>query len=135
DAELEAEGAVRVKADSTPGFPCRISLADAEIGESVILANYRHLDMLSPYAASHAVYVREDAEAADPKPGVIPDMLQSRLLSLRAFDAKGHMRDADVLEGTEAAPRLEAMFNDPETSFVDLHFAKRGCFGARAQRA
>ncbi len=59
--ELAARGAVRRVADAKPGFPCRVSLADAEPGETVILAHYEHQPADSPFRASHAVYVRKDA--------------------------------------------------------------------------
>ena len=32
DAALHARGIVRMTADRTPGFPCRVTLADAEPG-------------------------------------------------------------------------------------------------------
>src|ERR1700752_479309 len=44
DDELEKRRAKRYVADSTPGFPCRVSLQDAEPGEEVILTNFVHLD-------------------------------------------------------------------------------------------
>lgn len=42
DHELAARGAKRYRADRTPGFPCRVSLKDAEPGEQVILVPYAH---------------------------------------------------------------------------------------------
>jgi len=38
--ELEKIGAIRMTVDKFPGFPCRISLEDAQIGEEVILLPY-----------------------------------------------------------------------------------------------
>ncbi len=32
-------GAERVVADTVPGYPCRVSLQDAEMGETVLLMN------------------------------------------------------------------------------------------------
>ena len=49
DEELAAQGARRSTADHKPGFPCRVSLADAEVGEQVILTPFRHHDTASPY--------------------------------------------------------------------------------------
>ena len=37
DSELAARGAKRYVANKTPGFPCRVSLEDAEPGERVLL--------------------------------------------------------------------------------------------------
>ena len=59
DAELARHRALRQTCDEKPGFPCRVSLEDAEPGESVLLVNFEHLPVDSPYRASHAIYVRE----------------------------------------------------------------------------
>ena len=135
DAELEARNAIRVTANAKPGFPCRVSLADAEPGESLVLLNYQHLSGDTPYAASHAIYVREGAIAARPKPGDVPDMLRLRLLSVRGFNAEKLMIVADVVEGPELQAKLDEMFADPNVSFIDVHYAMRGCFAAKATRA
>lgn len=134
DEELAAHGARRVTADSKPGFPCRVSLQDADVGDTVILTNYRHLDMNSPYEASHAVYVRKGVAASEPVVQDVPDMLASRLISVRAFDAEGMMKDADIMDGADLDDALHRFFADPQIDFVDMHFAKRGCFAARATR-
>ena len=55
DSELAANMAVRQIATTKPGFPCRVSLADAEVGEELILVNYEHQPSASPYRAAHAV--------------------------------------------------------------------------------
>jgi hypothetical protein len=135
DAELAARHIVRRVADAKPGFPCRISLTDAEIGETLLLLNHEHLPVDSPYRATHAIYVREGASAATPAPGVVPEVISRRLISARAFDADGMMSDADVVPGEAVAATLERMFADPAVAHVDLHNAKPGCFAARAVRA
>jgi hypothetical protein len=42
DKALAARGARRYVADNKAGFPCRVSLIDAEPGEQVILLSYHH---------------------------------------------------------------------------------------------
>lgn len=135
DAALAARGARRVIADESPGFPCRISLAEAEIGETLILTNYQHLDIPSPYRASHAIYVREGAQKAELAPNVTPDILTRRRLSVRGFDAEGYLQRGEVIEGADLAPMLEAFFADQKIAFTDIHNAGHGCFAARARRA
>jgi uncharacterized protein DUF1203 len=51
DESLVARGAKRYVADRTPGFPCRVSLEDAALGERVILAPFCHQPESSPYRA------------------------------------------------------------------------------------
>lgn len=134
DADLQRQGMRRVIADATPGFPCRVSLQDADVGEELVLVNYRHLDGNTPYAASHAIYVRKDAEHAQPLPGDVPPVLAERLLSVRAFDAQNLMVAADVTEGTNLAALLDAMFANTDVTVIHVHNAKQGCFAARVTR-
>lgn len=132
---LKRRGGCKITADECPGYPCRVSLADAEIGETVLLLNYAHLDVDSPFASKHAVYVRQGAPEAQLAPGEVPEMIATRLISVRVFDAAGFMRAADVVDGREADAAIETFLTDPQIEFVDLHFAKQGCFAARAGRA
>ena len=135
DAELVAHGAVRQVADAHPGYPCRVSLADAEVGETVILVHFQHQSAATPFRASHAVYVRPNAAEAVLAAGEVPTLLRSRLLSVRAFDAAGMMINADVVEGAALEPVLAQMFDDPQTDYLHLHFARPGCYAARVDRA
>lgn len=134
DEELHKQRARRITADSKPGYPCRVSLAEADIGDTLILLHYQHLDIDSPYAASHAIYVRKSAEQAHLMPGEIPYSLSSRQLSVRAFDADGLMQMAEIVDGADLAVQLETMMADPAITFIDIHNAKQGCFAARACR-
>lgn len=136
DAEaLAARGARRVIADRTPGFPCRVSLVDAAPGETLILTHWQHQPADTPFRASHALYVRESAVEARPDPGAVPELLRRRTLSLRGFDAAGMLVSADLTEGTALEPALETMLAAPEVAYVHLHYAKPGCYAARADRA
>jgi hypothetical protein len=132
---LAARRAKRVTADRTPGFPCRVSLEDAAVGETLILTHYIHQDADSPFRASHAVYVREGAVEAAPEVGEVPALLRSRILSLRGFDTEGMMRAADMVDGRELEQALTAMLAGPEVGYVHIHYAKPGCYAARAARA
>lgn len=135
DQELEANGARRAIAQGNPGYPCRVSLEDAAVGEELILLNYEHLPETSPYRASHAIYVRKGAEQADLAPGEVPEQLKIRLLSVRGYGDDHLMKSADVVDGTELAVRLDEMFANRDVSYVHIHNAKPGCFAASATRA
>lgn len=136
DAALAALGARRMIADAPNSAPCRISLADAEPGEALILLNHRHLeDPSSPYRAEGPIFVREAALEARPAPGEVPDMLGRRLLSVRAYDADWMMTDADVVEGRELGDRLMQWFADDRVDRIHVHTARRGCYLAEAERA
>jgi len=130
DAELGANNACREVVTASPGTPCRISLADAAVGETVILVNYTHQNAASPYQASHAVYVREDVEQAKPAPGEVPEVFTSRLISVRMFNVAHMMIDADVVEGRDLSKKIPPCFGNEDVSYIHLHFAKPGCFAA-----
>ncbi|HVI99376.1 MAG TPA: DUF1203 domain-containing protein [Sphingomonas sp.] len=134
DDELAAHGAIRMTVDENPGFPCRITLEDAEPGETVLLLNHEHLPVDTPYRSRHAIFVREGAHAAARYENAVPDQLAIRLLSVRAFDAEGMMRDADVIEGGDLEATIDRFFADPDTAYLHAHNAKRGCFAARIDR-
>jgi len=135
DAELRARGARRVTADHFPGFPCRVSLVDAQPGERLLLVNYEHQPADGPYRSRHAVYVRENASEARLAVNEIPQVMRMRLLSLRAFSAAGELVDADVAAGDELPLVIERMLTNPTVAYLHAHNAKPGCYAARIERA
>lgn len=134
EEELRDRDARRMTVRAKPGTPCRVSLVDAEVGETVVLVHYDHQTAASPYRAGHAIFVREGAARAEPQPNEVPPVLSSRLLSVRVFDAEHMMIEADVVEGTDLRACLDRVFEDPVVAYVHLHNAKPGCFAASATR-
>lgn len=135
DAELQRHGAQRCVVDRPIGFPDRVELRDCAPGETVLLLNYVHQPADTPYRASHAIFVREGATAAYDACDEIPAPLQARLISLRAFDAAHGMVDADVVDGSVLRPAIDRFLADPRVAYLHAHYAKRGCFAARIDRA
>ena len=134
ESELARHRALRKTCDEKPGFPCRVSLEDAEPGESVLLINYEHLPVDSPYRASHAIYVRERAQPSFDEVNAIPPALLPRLLAVRGFDSAGMMISADVVEGRALIPLVRQFFANDQVAYLHAHFARRGCFAARIDR-
>ena len=135
DAELAKCAARRLIVDRRPGFPCRVSLRDADPGESVLLVNYEHLAVATPYQSRYAIFVRQNAEEAHLETNEIPEMLLARLLSVRAFSDDGMLLDADVIQGRELTPAIGRMLSRQQAAYLHLHNAKPGCFAARVDRA
>lgn len=133
DDELKHHGALRLTADG-PGYPCRVSLTDAAPGDELILVHYEHQDADTPFRASHALYVRPGEERYDAI-AEIPTQLRKRLLSIRAFDEKGMMLEADVADGTAVEPVIARMFDNDKVAYLHLHYARQGCYAARVDRA
>jgi hypothetical protein len=134
DGELAAHQAVRRIADSKPGFPCRISLTDAEPGQEVILVHYEHHAVASPYRASHAIYVR-DGETTYDAIDRVPEQLRLRLLSVRAFDSAGMLVRAEVIDGAQLEGVVAQLLDDERAGYLHVHYAKPGCYAARIERA
>lgn len=134
DAALRAHGAVRVVADAKPGYPCRITLQDAEPGERLLLLPWTHLDVDTPYRAGGPIFVRESAFAQGMFRNTVPEQQRSRLLSVRAYDADGWMRDAEVDEGVRLEALIERFFDDPQVAYLQVHNARRGCYACRVDR-
>ena len=135
DGELARVRARRMIVDTKPGYPCRVSLAEGDIGETVILLNFEHQPGDSPYRASHALFVRQHAEQAFPAVGTVPDVLATRLISIRSFDDGHDMVAADVVDGSSLIQVIPALLQEPEIAYLHLHNAKQGCFSARVTRA
>ena len=120
--------------DKMPGFPCRVSLEDAAIGEEVILLSYQHHKTGSPYQSAGPVFVKKSAPTARPGINEIPPMLQHRLLSLRGYNKNGMMKTAMVTEGIQLQEMLDQIFSDAGINYVHIHNAKPGCYNCVAER-
>jgi Protein of unknown function (DUF1203) len=135
DAELAACNARRVFATTRPGYPCRVSLADADIGEELLLLPFEHQPASSPYRSSGPIFVRKAAVPARLEVGVVPDYVRTRLISVRAYDQGHLMTDASVCEGKDAGAAIQGMFAREDVAYIHLHNANRGCFSCAAVRA
>jgi uncharacterized protein DUF1203 len=135
DEQLATHGAVRMTADVKPSFPCRITLDDADIGETLLLVNHVSHEGNNPYRASHAIFVGERAVEAAVYEDEVPPALDRRILSLRAFDAMGMMTEAALVQPGEADPVIRRLLADGQVDHIDAHNATRGCFAARIERA
>ena len=138
DNELLAHGARRVIAtsDMLPTLPpCRVSLRDAEPGETSILLHYsHHMSPASPYRASGPIYVREGVRETASLINHVPEQQRIRLLSVRAYNETGIMVDADVTEGSELETMIERLLRRDDVAFLHAHNARRGCYSCRIDR-
>src|SRR5262245_2656247 len=110
DEELERRGAVRSIADKrTPNYPCRVSLTDSRPGDELILVNYEHHAVDSPYRMRFAIFVRKGAETYD-KVDEVPEQLRIRTLAVRAFDADAMLVGWELVEGRELEAAIARQF-------------------------
>lgn len=133
--DLARHGASRHVADARPGYPDRIELRDALPGETLLLINFTHQPAANAYRASHAIFVREGATTTYDVVGTVPETLRVRPISLRGFDVDDHMTDAALVNGAVLADAIVAMFGNPRVAYLHAHYAVRGCYAARIDRA
>lgn len=124
-------GAKRYVAGEAPGFPGRIEMRDADLGEKLLLLNHVSMAQDTPYKASHAIFVLEGAETAYRGENEIPDVMFRRLLSLRSFDGAGMMVDADLAKGADIALLIERLFENQQAAYSHAHNTLRGCYSGR----
>lgn len=134
DDALAAQGAIRVRATASRGFPCRITLEDAGEGETLLLLNYEDHAAATPYRNRYAIYVREAAGEALMVENTTPPVFAGRPIALRAFDADGMLRGATLALADDADARIRELFERPEIAYLHAHNAAHGCFAARVDR-
>jgi hypothetical protein len=135
DEELAARAAVRRIADARqPGAPCRVSLTDAQPGDELLLVNYEHHPVASPYRMRFAIFVRRGEETFDAIDAV-PEQLRIRTLAVRSFDAAAMMVDRELVDGRELEAAIDRLLADPRAQYLHIHFAAPGCYAARVDRA
>src|SRR6202158_1056961 len=135
DAALAAQGAVRrIAEERTPGYPCRVSLTDSRPGDELLLVNYEHHSVASPYRMRFAIYVRKGEETYD-RIGEIPEQLRIRTLAVRAFDADAMMLGWELVEGRDLEGAIDRLLADPRAAYLHIHYAAPGCYAARVERA
>lgn len=118
DEQLAAQGAVRRIADGrVPGYPCRVSLRDAREGDELILVNYEHHGVNSPYRMRFAIYVREDETTYDAIDEV-PAQLRTRTLAVRAFDHDAMMVGCEMVDGRELAAAIGRLFANAKAAYL-----------------
>lgn len=133
--DLSKIGALRTFVDSHPGYPCRVSLTDAEIGEEVILFPFEHHKTESPYQAKGPIYIKKNAVQANLQTNEIPKMLTHRLLSLRVYDKDAMMIAARTIEGKYLEKEIIGLFDNPEANYIHVHNAGPGCYNCLINRA
>lgn len=133
DEELAKHGAVRMTV-TDPTFPCRVSLTDRSIGETVLLVNHVSHDVANPYRATHAIFVAEAQQEPAEYVDRVPPVFQTRVLSMRGFDKDGMMAEAILTQPGEAEDGIRRLFANPEIETIHAHNATRGCFSAKIER-
>jgi hypothetical protein len=135
DEHLQAQGIRRIVVDSSPGYPCRVSLTDALVGETILALPFTHHEANSPYRASGPIFIRAGALQATPEVNTIPEMFKHRLLSIRAYDQSAMMVAAEVVEGRDLQESIDNLLARADIAYLHLHNARPGCYNCSVSRA
>jgi hypothetical protein len=134
DAELAAINGRRLIASAASGFPCRVSLRDADEGENLILFHHVSHEVATPYRSAYAIYIRENARVAAEYVDETPPVFEGRPIALRGFDADGNLRDAALALPGQADARIRELFDLEYIAYIHAHNAAHGCFSAAIER-
>jgi len=124
-----------VRADASPGYPCRLSLKDAAPGEELFLVSHSPFTSANPYRETGPVFIRKNAQTAKLVANQLPEIVLARQVVVRAYDSTGTMLAAEPAQGSEAASQIRKFLADPEVEFVHIRAALSGCFLCEARRA
>lgn len=134
--ELFQRNVIRYTVNEYPGFPDRIEMRDAAVGETVLLLNFQHQPASSPYQSSHAIFVSEGASKTYGETNKIPKVLSSRPQSLRGFSDDGMLIEADIANGEQdLIVLIRRLFQNQLVSYIHTHNAKQGCYSGLIEHA
>lgn len=122
-----------VIADAPTGFPCRHCLQWAKPGDRMVLFPFAAIPAGRPYSESGPIFVH--AEQCEPysKTDEFPaDFRNGR--SIRAYDSDQNIIAAEVVNDSGPEAVIQKLFDKPETAFVHVRSASRGCFTMEIQR-
>jgi hypothetical protein len=132
-AAIEQGRAVTVVGDGDGPYPVRCCLRDVEAGEGVLLLSAQPETAASPYAAAGPIYLHQHVCDGYQPDGHVPEILQRRLLSVRAFDGAHMMTGTEVVQGAELESAAERLLAIADTAYLHVHFAGAGCFACRIE--
>ena len=131
---LARSGVIRRIADARPGYPCRVSLEDAEPGDTLLLLNYESHRAATPYRSAYAVFVNEKAREAAVYENEIPPVMRARPIALRWFDNDGMLVGASLALKGDSREAILGAFANENVAYLHAHNAAHGCFAAEVRR-
>jgi hypothetical protein len=129
------DGATRLVADAAPSYPCRRCLADAQVGETVLLTSADPFETESPYRSRSPIYLHADGCQNADGSTTLPPIVFARPQSIRAYDADAMMVRAEIAQGDALEKVFADLLADPDAAYLHVHNALPGCFNFRVDRA
>ena len=80
--------------------------------------------------------MRESATETYSKINQIPEVLRvpDRILSVRAYDERDMLVNAEVIESMEVDELIQRFFADASVDYLHVHNARPGCYSCRIDR-
>lgn len=89
-----------------------------------------------PYSGPGPIFLHEEGcEAYEDDGAAVPDQLQRRLLSFRAYDARHMMAAAEIADGVKFSLTATNLLAYSNVAYLHVHYARPGCFAVRVHRA
>jgi hypothetical protein len=134
--ERDDGGNAVLRKSATGPSPCRHCLADARVGEPLLLLSYHFGRPFGVYWTPSPIWLHEKACEAFDRSNSIPEIVRNRLVSVRAYDAEDMcLYDlGDVWDGGQVDALPDRCLTDRRTDYVNIHTARPGCFLCRVER-
>lgn len=120
-------------ADSPHGYPCRHCLRWAQPGERMILFPFAAIPPGRPYSETGPIFVHaepcERYAATDEFPAAFREGR-----TIRAYNSDHDMIAAEIANGEGPEAGIARFLQKPETAFVHVRSATRGCFTMEIER-
>lgn len=121
---------------SPGGYPCRHCLCEIDAGEPYLTLAYRPFPHLQPYAETGPIFLHAETCPRYEATEILPPMLTSP-----DYIVRGYGEDDRIVYGsggviaTEAIrARADALFSNPEISYIHVRSARNNCYQCRIDR-
>jgi hypothetical protein len=126
-AEAGAADHAVITVTSPNEAPCRHCLRWAQPGEQVVLFPYASIAPGRPYSETGPIFVHAAAceryRATDEFPAAF-----RRGRVVRAYDREQNMIAGEIVNGAEPETVIAKLLENPETEFIQVRSADRGCY-------
>jgi hypothetical protein len=132
-AQAGASDHAVVITDVPRAYPCRHCLKWANLGERVVLFPFASVPAGHPYSESGPIFVHADqCERYHATREYPADFREGR--AVRAYNVKHDMIAAEVANGVGPEALIERFLQMPETAFIHVRSASRGCYTMGIER-
>ena len=122
-----------VTTESPGTYPCRHCLTWAKPGERMILFPFASIPAGHPYSETGPIFVHaESCERYQATAQYPADFREGRVV--RAYNSQNEMIAAETANGVGPEALIERFLQMPETAFIQVRSATRGCYTMGIER-